>query len=327
MTYIKILKIFNSILLIIQRLNRNLLISSKGMNTLGLKPKGTNTSIIYDKNHKINTDNPIYAYIVGLFEGDGWIGVYKKGKYLSYEVGLEISIKDIQLIHKVKNILGVGKIITRLRKLKNGLDNEIVIYKIKNKDHLKNIIIPIFDKYSILTNKQYDYLFFKNNLLNNIQYYNELLLYTRPLKPINNVNDILNKDYLPYWLIGFIEAEGCFSFINPTPASARVPIPSESGGTNKKYKVANFEISQTNALEVIEAIRIYLIVSQNIYLNKDNHSRIALRKIIDIYNIIIFIKKNPIKLLGYKRLQYILFLKELRLINKYLKYINIPDKY
>jgi ubiquinol-cytochrome c reductase cytochrome b subunit len=30
-----------------------------------------NTIIIHDKNHELNTDNPIYAYIVGLFEGDG----------------------------------------------------------------------------------------------------------------------------------------------------------------------------------------------------------------------------------------------------------------
>jgi len=28
-------------------------------------------TIIHDKNHELNTDNPIYAYIVGLFEGDG----------------------------------------------------------------------------------------------------------------------------------------------------------------------------------------------------------------------------------------------------------------
>ena len=54
-----------------------------------------NNTIIYDKNHKLNTDNPIYAYIVGLFEGEDWITILKKGKYLLYELGNKIQIKNI----------------------------------------------------------------------------------------------------------------------------------------------------------------------------------------------------------------------------------------
>lgn len=289
--------VINNKSLIIQRLNSNYLLDN---------------SIIYDKNHKLNTDNPIYAYIVGLIEGDGWITVTKKGKYLLYEVGIEINGRDIQLIHKIKNILGVGIIILRKRKLKDGLYNEIVIYRIRNKDHLKNIIIPIFDKYSILTNKQYDYLFFKENLLNDVKHFEKLLLYNRPKNQINTVNDILNKDYLPYWLIGFIEAEGSFSIYKPLKINT---------------KVASIDVSQTNCFELIEAIRIYLKVSQNIYLDKLNNSRIILKKISDICNIIKFLQNNPVKLLGHKKLQYNLFLKELRLMPSYLKYIDIPQEY
>jgi len=57
----------------------------------------------------------------------------KKGKYISYEIGIEVSIKDIQLIYKVKKILGVG--VVYFRKW------------IRNKEHIKEYIIPIFDKY------------------------------------------------------------------------------------------------------------------------------------------------------------------------------------
>lgn len=40
-----------------------------------------------------------------------------------------------------------------------------------------------------------------------------------------------------------------------------------------------------------------------------------------------YMKYNPVKLLGYKKLQYILFLKELRTIEKYSKNIKIPSNY
>ena len=296
--------------------------------------------------NKLNTDDPIYAYIVGLFEGDGWISISKKGKYLLYEIGIEINIRDIQLIYKIKKILGIGIISIKKRKNKDGLIKELVRYNIRNKDHLINIIIPIFDKYPIITNKYNKYLYFKENLLNNIKYYEDLSFNnSQPHSPCtsihryevsgkyynNNIENILNKKYLSAWLIGFIEAEGCFSIYNNPPKGGNPPgiTPLYRGvnpGGNNNI-IASFEISQLNNKEVIEAIRIYLKINQNIYLDKFNNSRILLKSIKGIENIIKFIKKNPIKLIGYKRLQYLLFLKKLRLIPKYYNNINIPQIY
>lgn len=45
-----------------------------------------------------------YAYLVGLFEGDGFFSISKNGKYLTYEVGIELSIRDVQLISKIKKV-------------------------------------------------------------------------------------------------------------------------------------------------------------------------------------------------------------------------------
>lgn len=282
-------------ILIIQRLNSSYL----------------NTTIIHDKNHELNTDNPIYAYIVGLFEGDGWITISKKGKYLLYELGIEINIRDIKLLYKIKNIIGVGQISIKKIKNKDGTIKETCRYNVRNKNHLINIIIPIFDKYPMLTNKYYDYLFFKENLLNDIKYYNDLPKYLRSIKSLYTLENILNKNYFSSWLIGFIEAEGSFNIYT----------------LKNNFKLASFEVSQTNNLEIIEAIKIYLKISQNVYTNKDNNSRITLKSIRGIQNIVKFINKNPIKLLGYKRLQYLLFLKELRLISKYNNNFNIPQNY
>lgn len=261
--------------------------------------------------------NKIYAYLVGFIEGDGWITVNKKGKYLTYELGIELHIKDIQLLYKIKKLLGIGIVKIKKIKLKNNEIKESAIFIIRNKNHLKDIIIPILDKYPMLTNKHYDYLNLKNNLLKNIIYWDDYNKYTRPINIYLDDNDkpisrILKIYYFKYWLIGFIEAEGCFSIYKPI---------------NDKSKIASFEISQTNDYFIIEAIKQYLNITSNVYKNKNESYRIKTTSIRNIENVIKFINNNPIKLMGKKRLQYLLFLKELRTIPRYANKINIPNKY
>ena len=136
--------------------------------------------------------NLIYAYLVGLFEGDGFFTITKNGEYLKYELGIELSIRDVQLIYKIKDLLGVGKVGFRKRK-----DVEMVSLRIRNKDHLKKYIIPIFDKYPMFSNKQYDYLRFRSCLISNIIYYDDIPEYTRNTKPLNTIESIVNAHYFP----------------------------------------------------------------------------------------------------------------------------------
>jgi ubiquinol-cytochrome c reductase cytochrome b subunit len=108
-----------------------------------------------------------------------------------------MNIRDIQLLYKIKNALGVGKIKHIVRKgIKNNEIN-LVRYNVRNKQHLREIIIPIIDKYPMLTNKQYDFLRFKEALLNDIIFFNDLPKYTRPKEPLNSIENILNKHYFP----------------------------------------------------------------------------------------------------------------------------------
>lgn len=106
-----------------------------------------------------------FPYIVGLTESNGYFLMKKKGKYITYEFGIELSIRDVQLIYKIKKILGVG---TVSFENKYGLNK--VYLKIKDKNDLKNLIIPIFDKYPMFSNKQYDYLIFRDSLISGIIY-------------------------------------------------------------------------------------------------------------------------------------------------------------
>jgi len=249
-----------------------------------------------------------FAYLVGLFEGDGFFSITKKGKYLTYELGIELSIRDVQLIYKIKHLLGVGVVSFRKRQ-----EVEMVTLRIRDKDHLIFYILPIFDKYPMFSNKQYDYLRFKSALLSGIIFSKDLPEYTRSNKPINTLESIINASYFSAWLVGFIEAEGCFSLSKLQK--------------DKDYLVASFDISQTDGEIIISAIHKYLSFTTAIYLDKTNSSKLKVTGVRSIENVIKFLSKAPVKLLGYKRLQYLLWIKQLRTISIYSLKINIPSNY
>lgn len=261
-----------------------------------------------EASQRLHAEDLTYAYIVGLFEGDGFFSITKKGKYLTYELGIELSIRDAKLIYKIKSLLGVGVVSIRKRD-----DIEMISLRIRNKNHLKIFILPIFDKYPMFSNKQYDYLRFKNALLSGIIYSNDLPVYSRPIENLNTIESILNSDYFPAWLVGFIEAEGCFSIYKPNSLD--------------NYYVASFDVSQTNGDIIIYAIRKYLSFTVAIYLDKTNNSKLKVTSVRSIENIIKFLDKSPVKLLGYKKLQFLLWLKQLRQIDRYSKKIRIPSNY
>ena len=261
-----------------------------------------------EASQRLHAEDLIYAYIVGLFEGEGFFSITKKGKHLTYETGIELSIRDVKLIYKIKNLLGVGVVSIR----KRG-EIEMISLTIRDKKHLKNFILPIFDKYPMYSNKQYDYLRFKNGLLSNMIYCIDLPEYNRNLEPLNDIKSIINSYYFPAWLVGFIEAEGCFSIYKLK--------------NDDNYLVASFDISQTNAHILVSAIREYLSFTSTIYLDKTNNFKLKVSSIRSIENIIKFLNKAPVKLLGYKKLQYLLWIKKLRKISRYCKKINIPLNY
>lgn len=261
-----------------------------------------------EASQRLHAGDLVYAYLVGLFEGDGFFSITKKGKYLTYELGIELSIRDVQLIYKIKDLLGVGVISFRRRK-----EIEIVSLRIRDKDHLKNFILPIFDKYPMFSEKQYDYLRFRDALLSGIIYSEDLPEYTRSSKPINSIESIINTSYFSAWLVGFIEAEGCFSVYKLYK--------------DKDYLVASFDIAQRDGHIIISAIRQYLSFTNAIHLDETNCSKLKVTGVRSIENVITFLQNAPVKLLGHKRLQYLLWIKQLRNISRYSEKIKIPSKY
>lgn len=261
-----------------------------------------------EASQRLHAGDLTYAYLVGLFEGDGYFSITKKGKYLTYELGIELSIKDVQLIYKIKDILGVGKVSFRKRN-----EIEMVSLRIRDKNHLKNFILPIFDKYPMLSNKQYDYLRFKDALLSNIIYSDDLPEYARSNESINSVDSIINTSYFSAWLVGFIEAEGCFSTYKLNK--------------DDDYLIASFDIAQKDGDILISAIHKYLSFTTKIYLDKTNCSRLKVTGVRSVKNVVKFIQGAPVKLLGNKKLQYLLWIKQLRKISRYSEKIQLPSNY
>ena len=95
-------------------------------------------SAMFTTFQRLNTDDQ--AWLVGLIEGDGWFTVSRNSLYAKLEFGISLHKKDIQLLYKIKSMLGVGSISERSNR-------DMATFKIAKKQHLKDHIVPIFDKY------------------------------------------------------------------------------------------------------------------------------------------------------------------------------------
>lgn len=131
---------------------------------------------------------------------------------------------------------GIGKISLFPSVLEASKKDNAVYFTVKSVKDLMNVIIPHFEKFPLLTEKQADFVLFKeivtimsNKQHLNIEGLNKILMLKSSLNKgltpflsenFPNVNPIERpvikcgfNNVNPYWITGFVEAEGCF-FIN-----------------------------------------------------------------------------------------------------------------
>jgi hypothetical protein len=72
------------------------------------------------------------------------------------------------------------------------------------------------------------------------------------------------------------------------------------------YLIASFDISQTNGDVIIHAIRKYLSFTTSVYQDKTNCYKLKVTGVRSIENMIKFLHSAPVKLMGNKKLQYLL---------------------
>lgn len=272
--------------------------------------------LVQKASQRLNTKD--IQWFVGFTDGDGCLSSYSEKKYgLRHEYTIGLEIADIRLLYKIKSFLGCGTI----RKY-----NNVAIFRIKKINHILYILIPIFDKYPLLTEKKRDsYLNFRNIFLNKVlnskratiedKLYCENLLKNSPeLLYTSSLKDI-NIDYFENWIVGFTEAEGSFYFVK------------DNKDPNSNLR-AEFRISKNDNFMLLDLIRNHLKLKREVCLatNSKDHYYIVATSIDTIQNVIQFFN-NPklVKLKGLKYLKYKLWLKGIKSTIRY-KNIRFTSK-
>uniref|UniRef100_UPI0030E1934F hypothetical protein n=1 Tax=Dematophora necatrix TaxID=2751867 RepID=UPI0030E1934F len=186
--------------------------------------------------YSFNNKNTFYLnpdYITGFVDGEGCfsISIFKDSRRLTgWQVKPIFSIslhnKDLNLLESIQRTFNVGKI------YKHGVDS--MQYRVSSLNNLQ-VIIKHFDKYPLITQKQGDYLLFKEAV--NLTINKEHLSLTGILKlvgikatlnwglspkfkeafssvkPVNRPKVDNTKIKNLNWIRGFIEAEGSFQVI------------------------------------------------------------------------------------------------------------------
>lgn len=205
-------------------------------------------------------------WLVGVTDADGTFGFYNQNGKWSLVYKIAQSRYNLIMLHFIKKQLGVGSITK---------DNNKAQFFIRDRKKLEEKIFPIFDRYPLLTSKQFNYLKLKEALaiLNNInlgknEKDEKLLTIKNRLLPDNYSSFVWNNICLPIkktddithivskpWLIGFVEAEGSFYLVKKD--AGRI--------------VHGFGITQKLDKVVLEAIKSILHISNKVKHNNNSY--------------------------------------------------------
>lgn len=202
-----------------------------------------------------NKDN-FHQWLVGFTDGDGSFTVSrsKDGKWTLF-FKLTQSTYNLRLLYFIKTQLGVGSVYV-------NQDNLKADFRIRDRKTIGSVILPIFDKYPLLTSKYHSYSKFKEayNILENSNLTTqekdilllELINKQMPDNYISPAWSIVNYEITntqeaklvmsKYWIVGFTEAEGSFYLVSKSPTRI----------------VHGFEITQKLDVIVLKAISLIL---------------------------------------------------------------------
>jgi len=175
-------------------------------------------------------------WVTGFVDAEGCFSViveiseiFKRKVRISFEINLHEKDKDI--LYKIKSFFGVGAVYIRS-------DRKLAVYRVTNVNYIKDIIIPHFTNYPLISKKRIDFLLWskvveiilnkdhltEQGFLNTLSYYaainkgmSKKVLKDYPNiisanKPIINLPANLN----PQWVSGFVAGDGGFSiYIRP----------------------------------------------------------------------------------------------------------------
>jgi hypothetical protein len=107
-----------------------------------------------NKEHLKNNKDWFEEWLVGMTDGDGTFCIVRQNGKWSLAYKITQSSRDLRVLYYIKKQLGFGRV------LKHE-DKQVANFSIRDRKVLSDIIFPIFDKYPLLTSKQFSYLRFK----------------------------------------------------------------------------------------------------------------------------------------------------------------------
>ena len=229
-------------------------------------------------------ENKIIPYFIGLLEGGGSIQVnHWKHRILQYRVVIKLKYtpQNYILLETIKHNIPLFNLHVR--------HNYVLL--IQNHRSFIEEIIKILDRYSLLTRKkQEDLAFFKYCFYTRPSMSEfEFLKSNRDLIPripkTLNLEDMLSLSWIDWWIVGFVEAEGCFCV--------------------RKNGRISFSIGQKDDQEIIELVKKWFIMPNKIQSKADGMFVIEGSNRQMLARVIQFFSSHP--LLGEKYIQFLRF--------------------
>jgi hypothetical protein len=237
-------------------------------------------------------DNDLF-WLVGLVDGGGSFSFNKSNNKWTLNFKIGQSVYNLRLLYRVKSVIGVGSVT-----IKNN-DAEFRVWKL---DHIIKYVIPIFDKYPLLTSKYYNYKKFKEAA--NIISDKTLGTAERDAQLIELKGRKMPEDYISpawslidykvlnltdaeavickNWVIGFTETEGSFNLV-----------------VNEKGRMVHvFEVSEKRDLIVCHALG-YIFRANVITRGMDN--TVVTTKTSSIFHLVHYFNRT---IKGIKSLEY-----------------------
>jgi hypothetical protein len=256
------------------------------------------TSINVNKHTFSENIEIFYQWLVGFTDGDGTFSIVSQNNKWSLTYKLSQNTYNLRILHFIKKQLRVGSIYIEK-------DGKQAHYRIRDLTTLASVIFPIFDRYPLLTNKQFNYIKFKEaykilsqSTISKLEKENlitKIVLSKPSVDYISPVWAIVNNDVFDFksastvmskpWLIGFTEAEGSFYLVK----------------NSENRLVHGFEITQKLDKIVLTAIKYMLGFKTKVKITKSGTFAVVTTNSRAIENIINYFK-NTMK--GMKSVEY-----------------------
>lgn len=271
-------------------------------------------------------------------KGDGWLWVSKNGVYVGYG-GFRNAHPGCAFVKLdqtcVKHALNVGHIRLLKRTPRHTRANGLQVrFGVRKKQHRSNVIVPLFEAYPMWTANKTSRLcqiearampvrcFFTKirSLTLQLCVDTDCGVFARSVvqKPSAypthwHYGVQLLTSYFDAWFVGFIKTKACFSICFANRA-------------RPGYKMASFKIGQNHAPCLITRIKALLGVHANVY-QKHHFYKLKPASVHPIEKPVHWLHKTPVKLKGYKNLQCLSWLQNLKCAARYAKTVSITSAY